>query len=596
MAELPDFDSDILDEPPANALVAGFNSLSVVRQFGLMIGLAASIAIGFSVVLWSQEPNYRPLFSNLSDLDVVEITAVLDQQEIPYKIDFKSGLLLVPASDVHAARLNMASEGYSSEQSMGYEILQKDPSFGTSQFMETARYHRSIEGELARTISAMKAVKTARVHLALPKRSVFVGDKRKPSASVFIEMIPGKDLGKTNVAAIVHLVASSIPDLGSKDVTVVDQQGRLLSENDGDGAILMASKQFEYSRSIEKHYSDQVNRILLPILGENNFAVQISADIDFTKTEQTSESYNPDLPALRSERILDEERSGGGVLGGVPGALSNQPPEGGVAPQVGEGAAANAGEGAGESNRRSQATRNYELDRTLSHTQRQFARLMRLSVAVAVDHKLASGSSSDVTAPAPPPVTEETGDEDAAEQPVQQPVVAASAGSQRIALSNEEIARLTSLVKNAIGFDAARGDSVEIISQQFLRDDEMIISDVPLELWQQPWFWEVAKQGGAGLIILLLVFGVLRPFMNNLSAVGAESQQIQDLSDPDGIYHDELTDDELDEESITLSAGVESLLPGPDENYEQQVDAVRSMIADDPGRVAQVIKTWLNDG
>ena len=596
MAELPDFDSDILDEPPANALVAGFNSLSVVRQFGLMIGLAASIAIGFSVVLWSQEPNYRPLFSNLSDLDVVEITAVLDQQEIPYKIDFKSGLLLVPASDVHAARLNMASEGYSSEQSMGYEILQKDPSFGTSQFMETARYHRSIEGELARTISAMKAVKTARVHLALPKRSVFVGDKRKPSASVFIEMIPGKDLGKTNVAAIVHLVASSIPDLGSKDVTVVDQQGRLLSENDGDGAILMASKQFEYSRSIEKHYSDQVNRILLPILGENNFAVQISADIDFTKTEQTSESYNPDLPALRSERILDEERSGGGVLGGVPGALSNQPPEGGVAPQVGEGAAANAGEATGESNRRSQATRNYELDRTLSHTQRQFARLMRLSVAVAVDHKLASGSSSDVTAPAPPPVTEETGDEDAAEQPVQQPVVAASAGSQRIALSNEEIARLTSLVKNAIGFDAARGDSVEIISQQFLRDDEMIISDVPLELWQQPWFWEVAKQGGAGLIILLLVFGVLRPFMNNLSAVGAESQQIQDLSDPDGIYHDELTDDELDEESITLSAGVESLLPGPDENYEQQVDAVRSMIADDPGRVAQVIKTWLNDG
>ena len=593
MAELPDFDSDILDEPPANALVAGFNSLSVVRQFGLMIGLAASIAIGFSVVLWSQEPNYRPLFSNLSDLDVVEITAVLDQQEIPYKIDFKSGLLLVPASDVHAARLNMASEGYSSEQSMGYEILQKDPSFGTSQFMETARYHRSIEGELARTISAMKAVKTARVHLALPKRSVFVGDKRKPSASVFIEMIPGKDLGKTNVAAIVHLVASSIPDLGSKDVTVVDQQGRLLSENDGDGAILMASKQFEYSRSIEKHYSDQVNRILLPILGENNFAVQISADIDFTKTEQTSESYNPDLPALRSERILDEERSGGGVLGGVPGALSNQPPEGGVAPQVGEGAAANAGEATGESNRRSQATRNYELDRTLSHTQRQFARLMRLSVAVAVDHKLASGSSSDVTAPASPPVTEEVGDEDAAEQ---QPVVAASAGSQRIALSNEEIARLTSLVKNAIGFDAARGDSVEIISQQFLRDDEMIISDVPLELWQQPWFWEVAKQGGAGLIILLLVFGVLRPFMNNLSAVGAESQQIQDLSDPDGIYHDELTDDELDEESITLSAGVESLLPGPDENYEQQVDAVRSMIADDPGRVAQVIKTWLNDG
>ena len=596
MAELPDFDSDILDEPPANALVAGFNSLSVVRQFGLMIGLAASIAIGFSVVLWSQEPNYRPLFSNLSDLDVVEITAVLDQQEIPYKIDFKSGLLLVPASDVHAARLNMASEGYSSEQSMGYEILQKDPSFGTSQFMETARYHRSIEGELARTISAMKVVKTARVHLALPKRSVFVGDKRKPSASVFIEMIPGKDLGKTNVAAIVHLVASSIPDLGSKDVTVVDQQGRLLSENDGDGAILMASKQFEYSRSIEKHYSDQVNRILLPILGENNFAVQISADIDFTKTEQTSESYNPDLPALRSERILDEERSGGGVLGGVPGALSNQPPEGGVAPQVGEGAAANAGEGTGESNRRSQATRNYELDRTLSHTQRQFARLMRLSVAVAVDHKLASGSSSDVTAPAPPPVTEETGDEDAAEQPVQQPVVAASAGSQRISLSNEELARLTTLVKNAIGFDAARGDSVEIISQQFLRDDEIIISDMPLELWQQPWFWEVAKQGGAGLIILLLVFGVLRPFMNNLSAVGAESQQIQDLSDPDGIYHDELTDDELDEESITLSAGVESLLPGPDENYEQQVDAVRSMIADDPGRVAQVIKTWLNDG
>jgi len=590
MAELSDFDSDILDEPPANALVAGFNSLSVVRQFGLMIGLAASIAIGFSVVLWSQEPNYRPLFSNLSDLDVVEITAILDQQQIPYKIDFKSGLLLVPASDVHAARLNMASEGFSSQQSVGYEILQKDPSFGTSQFMETARYHRSIEGELARTISAMKAVKSARVHLALPKRSVFVGDKRKPSASVFIEMVPGNDLGKVNVAAIVHLVASSIPDLGIKNVTVVDQQGRLLSDNDGDSAILMASKQFEYSRSIEKHYNDQVNRILLPILGENNFAVQISADIDFTKTEQTSESYNPDMPALRSERILDEERNGGGVLGGVPGALSNQPPEGGAVPQIGEGAGGNAAEGNRESNRRSQATRNYELDRTLSHTQRQFARLMRLSVAVAVDHKLITATASE--APAPPPVTDEAAEGEATEQ---QSVIASVGGPQRMALSNDELARLSILVKNAIGFDAARGDSVEIISQQFLRDDEVIVSEKPLELWEQPWFWEVAKQGGAGLIILLLVFGVLRPFMNNLSAVGAESQQVQDLSDPDGIYHDELTDDELDEESITLSAGVESLLPGPDENYEQQVDAVRSMIADDPGRVAQVIKTWLND-
>ncbi|PCJ21920.1 MAG: flagellar M-ring protein FliF [Gammaproteobacteria bacterium] len=593
MAELSDFDSEILDEPPANALVAGFNSLSVIRQFGLMIGLAASIAIGFSVVLWSQEPNYRPLFSNLSDLDVVEITAVLDQNKIPYKIDFKSGLLLVPATDVHTARLQMASEGYSAEQSVGYEMLQKDPSFGTSQFMETARYHRSIEGELARTISAMKAVKSARVHLALPKRSVFVGDKRKPSASIFLEVVPGRSLDKINVAAIVHLVAASIPDLSSKDVTVVDQQGRLLSENDGDSDILMASKQFEYSRSIEKHYNNQISNILLPILGEDNFAVQISAEVDFTKSEQTSESYNPDLPALRSEKILDEERNGGGVLGGVPGALTNQPPAAGNAPQAGAGAGGAAGENNQESNRRSQATRNYELDRTLSHTKRQAAKLVRLSVAVAVDHKLVSGVAASV--PATPAATED-GEEAAEGEEVVAVTPVAQTQTQRVALSNEELARLTLLVKNTIGFDAARGDSVEIISQKFLRDEVVPVVPAEPELWQQPWFWEAAKQGGAGLIILILVFGVLRPFMNNLSASGADAQQVSDLADPDGIYHDELTDDELDEESVTLSAGVESLLPGPDENFEQQVDAVRSMIADDPGRVAQVIKTWLADG
>jgi len=212
---------------------------------------------------------------------------------------------------------------------------------------------------------------------------------------------------------------------------------------------------------------------------------------------------------------------------------------------------------------------------------------------VAVDHKLVSGVAASV--PATPAATED-GEEAAEGEEVVAVTPVAQTQTQRVALSNEELARLTLLVKNTIGFDAARGDSVEIISQKFLRDEVVPVVPAEPELWQQPWFWEAAKQGGAGLIILILVFGVLRPFMNNLSASGADAQQVSDLADPDGIYHDELTDDELDEESVTLSAGVESLLPGPDENFEQQVDAVRSMIADDPGRVAQVIKTWLADG
>ncbi|RDE22412.1 flagellar basal body M-ring protein FliF [Motiliproteus coralliicola] len=532
--------------------VEGFNRLGIFRQIGLMVGLAASVAIGFAVVLWSQEPEYRPLLNDLNTLDANEIIDTLVQSQIPYKIDGGSGALLVAADKIHQARLKLAAQGLSGRSNVGFELLDQEQALGTSQFMETTRFRRGLEGELARTISSLLAVKSARVHLALPKQSVFVRDSRKPTASVFVELFSGRELGKIQVASIANLVASSIPSLDTRDVTVVDQKGRLLNSQDADEEVGMAAKQLEYVRKVEERLATRVRGILEPVVGLGRFRAEVSADVDFTAVEQTDELYNPDLPSLRSEQLLNESR--GGALGatGVPGALSNQPPGAAAVPETGAVEGGFGGVGAGGDSSRSQSTRNYELDRTISYTRHQQGRVRRLTVAVAVDDLVERNADGAVT--------------------------------ERKPWNENDLKRLTLLVRDAVGYSAARGDSVNVINTPFASPDPVeALPEVPM--WEQPWFWDIAKKVGGALFVLLIVFGVLRPILKNLSTAAAAPVAGEAIGgELEGIEGDIGEADEV---------SGEALLPGPNDSYERQIDAVRTLVAEDPGRVANVVKQWL---
>lgn len=580
-----------------NPLVAGFNNLAFVRQLGLMLGLAASVAIGVGVVFWAKESNYRPLYSDLSSVDAVAASDILQQNNIPFKYDTHQKLLLVASDKIHEARLKMAAAGYTPSDQESQSILNKDSSFGTSQFVENVRYQRSIELELARSIASIQGVRSARVHLAIPKRSVFVGDQRKPSASVLIDLYAGKTLDKSQVSAIVHLVASSIPELSDKAVTVVDQKGDLLSNNDEDEGIAEAGKQYEYRRKLEQNYIERIHNILSPILGEDRFKVELSAEVDFTAFEQASEQFNPDLPAVRSEKVLSEER-GTADVGGVPGALSNQPPADASVPEIANGGGAGA-VSSNSSNKRMQSTRNYEIDRTVSHSRKPYGNLSRLSVAVVVD------------IPDPAPVVEAPKEEskpeskaankknNAKKTSAKEEKTASATESAKLtkdsmpALTPAEVEQLTELVKNAVGFDAARGDTVTLILQRFIR--EQPLAEVPAEavsFWQEAWFADIVKQVLAVVALLALLFGVLRPILKNISATGKKELEFKNMLNADA--NAQLGGRDYGMGNVTLSGGPEALLPGPHDRYDQQINAVKSMVSEDPRRVAQVIKRWVS--
>ena len=538
----------------------GFNKLSIVRQIGLMVGLAASVAIGFAVVLWSQKPDQRVLFSNLNFSDANQIIEQLRLYNVPYKFDADGRAILVPDEYVHQARLKLASEGFTADKTVGFEILDREQSLGTSQFMETTKYRRGLEGELARTISSMTAVRNARVHLAIPKDTVFIRDTRKPTASVFLELFSGRQLERDQVASIANLVASSIPALNVKDVTVVDQRGRLLNMRDKDVNVVLAAKQLEYTRNLEETMLNRVNSILQPVVGMGRFRAEVSADVDFTAVEQTDELYNPDLPALRSEQTMDESRVGGAAPVGVPGALSNQPPGPSSVPEEASGEGVLANNGAPGSSRK-QATRNFELDRTISYTKHQQGRVRRLTVAVVVDDL----SSVDPS----------TGD------------------AKRTPWQQNELERLRILVQDAVGYSALRGDSVNVVNTPFVPEQPIVTEDVPL--WEQEWIWDIVKQVMAAVFVLVLVFGILRPILKNLASagtagnvagLGAAGEVSAELEGLDG--------GDFSSDSVTFGSD-DGLLPTPNESFDYQLNAIRSMVAEDPARVAQAVKQWVGD-
>lgn len=530
---------------------AGLGQNPIVRQLGVMIGIAASVALGIAVVLWSQTPSYSVLYGNMAPKDATEVVAALEQNGIPYKINDATGAVMVASGKRQEARMKLAGQGLPHSNSMGYEILQQETGFGTSRALEAARFHRALEGELARTIGTLSNIESARVHLATPKQSVFVRKRNDPSASVVLKLYSGRVLDKGQVAAIVHLVASSVPELDAGRITVVDHKGNLLSGEMDSRQMMLTSSQFEYTRELEKHYQQRVEDILAPILGAERVRAQVSADVDFTVTEQTSERFNPDLPALRSEQV-NEQSSRLSAVQGVPGALSNQPPAAGTVPEVATGAAE--GEAAaGPLNSSKRATRNYELDKTVSHTRLASNKLRRLSVAVVVDDLMRVADDGVVT---------------------------------RVERTPEEISRITRLVKEAIGFNTQRGDSVEVINSAFMLPAPL--EPLPeLAIWEEPWVWDVAKQAGGVILVLILIFFVLRPTMKKLTAPPVVHQ----VAAVEGAALDDESGTAGSAGSLDSSDGA-MRLPGP-EKYENTLEAARQMVQDDPKRVAQVIRSWV---
>ncbi|MTZ12471.1 flagellar basal body M-ring protein FliF [Pseudomonas sp. JL972] len=568
------------------SFLENLSEMSMLRQIGLLVGLAASVAIGFAVVLWSQQPDYRPLLGSLAGMDANQVMETLAAADIAYTVEPNSGALLVKADDLARARLKLAGAGIApADSNIGFEILDKEQGLGTSQFMEATRYRRGLEGELARTVSSLNNVKGARVHLAIPKSSVFVRDERKPSASVLVELYPGRSLEPSQVMAIINLVATSVPELSKSQITVVDQKGNLLSDQQELSELTMAGKQFDYSRRMEGLYTQRVHNILQPVLGSGRYKAEVSADVDFSAVESTSETFNPDQPALRSEQSVNEQRQSSLPPQGVPGALSNQPPGPASAPEQARQQAAAAGAVApgqplldangqqimdpatGQpmlapypSDKREQATRNYELDRSISYTKQQQGRLRRLSVAVVVDDQVMTNAAGEVT---------------------------------RTPWTADDLARFTRLVQDAVGFDASRGDSVSVINTAFVADsfDDAVI-DIPF--YSQPWFWDVVKQVLGVLFILVLVFGVLRPVLNNLTHAG-KGKELQNIGDGDVELGDMGgVDAALANDRVSLSGPQNIMLPSPSEGYEAQLNAIKNLVAEDPGRVAQVVKEWIN--
>ncbi|MCL7420561.1 MAG: flagellar M-ring protein FliF [Methylobacter sp.] len=545
----------------------GLSELTMPRQIGLMLGLALSVAIAVAVVLWSQEPSYGLLFAEIGDKDAADILEVLDTQGVKYKVDTRSGAIMVPAEEVRELKLKLAAQGLPRSKSLGYDLLDKDQGFGTSKNVEMMRFRRALEGEIAQTIMAIQNVKSARVLLALPQQSVFVRERKKPSASVLVHLYQGRSLDKGQVESIIHLVASSVPQLEAEQVTVVDQRGQLLNSRDSASEVYLTSRQFEYKKNIEEHLMERISNILSPLVGRDGMRTQISADIDFTETDRTQEMFNPDLPALRSEQTSEEQSSLSAVQG-IPGALSNQPTPAGIAPETatGQNSAANPAKASGSATKT--ATRNFELDKTITHTRLATGILRRLSVAVVVDDQhIAQADGTIKTQP----------------------------------YAQEDINRFSDLVRQAVGFDNSRGDQVTVTNVTFRWPEEMeALPEAPV--WEQAWFLDLMKQVAAVLALVLLFLGVLRPTFRSLVGREAEEKKADAATEAESGAANYNKDDvpvAVPAEQYAAPQPMEMddlLLLSAPQSYEKRLEYVQRLVDEDPKLVAQVIKSWVRDG
>lgn len=478
-----------------------FNQLPASRKMGLAAAVAAAIALIVGLFLWSSSPDYRVLFANLSEKDAGAVTASLQQMNVPYKTQ-AGGTLLVPGDQVYDLRFKLAAQGLPKGGAVGFELMDAGK-LGMTQFQEQVAYQRGLEGELSRTIQSLSPVESARVHLAIPKHSVFIRDRQAPSASVLVNMHPGRALDAGQVQSIVHLVSSSVPELSPASVTVVDQAGNLLTGRKDPGASKgLDAGQLDYVRQMEGYYASRIEAIVSPIVGQGNVKAEVRADLDFSESEATSETFRPnptpESQAIRSQQSLQDINAADAQAQGVPGALSNQPPGPATAPTTAP-AGVNAGPNTGSNTQanaddaqtaasptgRRESTVNYELDKTIRHTKDPVGRIKRLSVAVVVNYRAASpGPEGEPGKPTP--------------------------------LTAQELEQINNLVKEAMGFNQERGDTVNVVNAAFTESR----TEMDIPLWKDPETLSMTKSLLKNLLVFglafYLVFGVLRPLLRDL--------------------------------------------------------------------------------
>lgn len=543
-----------------NGLLALWNRLRVNPKIPLLIAASAAIAIVVALLLWVKSPDYRVLYSNLNDRDGGAIVTQLTQMNIPYRFTENDSALMIPAEKVHDTRLRLALQGLPKGGAVGFELLDQEK-FGISQFSEQINYQRALEGELSHTIESLGPVQNARVHLALPKPSLFVREQKAPSASVTLTLQPGRALDDGQINAVVYMVSSSVAGLPPGNVTVVDQAGRLLTQLDGTGRDLNAA-QLKYANEVENRYQRRIEAILAPIVGSANVRVQVTAQIDFATREQTDEQYQhnqePDKSAVRSKQLSLSEQNGGQQVGGVPGALSNQPSALPTAPiETPKPAAAgnaNSRTGAGnslpQSSRRDEIT-NYELDRTIRHTQQKAGAVERLSVAVVLN---ALGTDKD---------------------------------GKPQTMSKEQLAQVESLVREAMGYSSSRSDTLNVVNTPFSDVEQKSSGELPF--WQSQSFIDQLFNAGRYLLVLLVAWSLWRRLVRpqlqtrqlaqkaTVTATNAPASHLTEVSKPS---NEELAQRKKSQQRVSA---------------EVQSQRIRELADKDPRVVALVIRQWMRD-
>ena len=534
-----------------------FGGTDMLRQITMILALAICLALAVFIMLWAQEPEYRPL-GKMDTQEMVKVLDVLDKNKINYQINVD--VIKVPEDQYQAVKLILSREGIDGASNQN-DYLSQDSGFGVSQRMELARLKHSQELNLARAIEELRSISRAKVILAIPKENVFARNRAKPSATVVLNVRRG-GLGQEEVDAVVDIVASAVQGLIPTRVTVTDSNGRLLNSGSQDAVSARARRESELVLQKEAEYRTKVQSILMPILGPENFTSQVDVTMDFTAVEQTSKRYNPDLPALRSEMTV-ENNSNGGSASGIPGALTNQPPMESDIPQDALNTDAQSNS-AGNGSSHKEATRNFELNTTISHTRQQVGMVRRVSVSVAVDYKTGTlGEDGQIN---------------------------------RVPRTEQELANIRRLLEGAVGFSTQRGDVLEVVTVPFM---DQLIEELPaLELWEQPWFWRALKLGMGGVIILALIMFIVRPMLKRL--IYPDRVSIPD----EPKFGDELAEIEDQFASDTLG-----MLNRPEAEYsyaddgsilipdlhkdDDMIKAIRALVANEPELSTQVIKGWL---
>ncbi|MEJ6473093.1 flagellar basal-body MS-ring/collar protein FliF [Pseudoalteromonas piscicida] len=536
---------------------SALSGVDMLRQVTLVIALAICLAIAIFIIIWARQPDMRPLGKYPTE-ELVETLDFLDQQKIEYQLD--GNTILVAESDYQDIKLSMARDGFSQSPSSGTDILMQDMGFGVSQRLERERLKHSREQQLARTIEELQDVNRAKVLLAIPKENVFARREKKPSATVVITLKRGRTLGGEEVDSIVDIVASAVQGLEPSRVTVTDQNGRLLNSGSQDSLAARSRKEYDIERKREQEYLEKIDSILIPTVGLGNFTAQVDLTMDFSAVEETQKRYNPDLPAVRSETTY-EENNIGGLAVGIPGALTNQPPVNSNIPEV-AGQGGN-GKGTTPSSNQKEATRNYELDTTISHKRQQTGVIRRISVSVAVDYLSKPDAEGNMT---------------------------------MVPRTQEELNNIRRLLQGGVGFDMQRGDALEVVTVPFVREDLMEMEELPL--WQQDWFQKTIRLAAGTLVIIVLILAVVKPMLKRLIYPDDTLEEFDEDALTSGVDLGDSTLDMLnndfDESAVGFSSDGRLQLPDL-HGDEDLLKAVRALVANEPELSSQVVKAWLTE-